>query len=216
MESFLLIIAIVSSLCLLIAVYRLNTVLSKIQHNTGTSFLMDKTFVGLNLTGKWLTLFGAVATFPMSIGLIFFAQSSVKWVVYLGVAGCLAIMAAAMLLMPALLGFGLTRPIQVKIMVNRLTRLILYQAKQLIRNKPFFWWVAGILLLLLIVFIPIIEQLISGIVYTTGFFLAARIGLLNTISMAENPNDAGALALTRSYNYATGKWDDGCQPGGMY
>jgi hypothetical protein len=132
MESFLLIIAIVSSLCLLIAVYRLNTVLSKIQHNTGTSFLMDKTLVGLNLTGKWLTLFGAVATFPMSIGLIFFADSSLKWVVYLGVAGCLAIMAATLLLMPALLGFSITRPIQVKMMVNRLIRVILNQAKQLI------------------------------------------------------------------------------------
>ncbi|MCD2452825.1 hypothetical protein GO003_020790 [Methylicorpusculum oleiharenae] len=209
MESFLLIIAIVSSLCLLIAVYRLNTVLSKIQHNTGTSFLMDKTLVGLNLTGKWLTLFGAVATFPMSIGLIFFAECSVKWVVYFGVAGCLAIMAAAMLLMPALLGFGLTRPIQVKMMVNRLIRVILNQAKQLIRNKPIFWWVAG--LLLAVLFFPQLEEWISGAVYVIGIFLAGRLGLLDEID-----HDFEAKWGGSAYNYATGKWDDGYQEGGLY
>ncbi|MDO8824969.1 hypothetical protein [Methylophaga sp.] len=209
MESFLLIIAIASSLCLLIAVYRLNTVLSKIQHNTGTSFLMDKTLVGLNLTGKWLTLFGAVATFPMSIGLIFFADSSVKWVVYLGVAGCLAIMAAAMLLMPALLGFIITRPIQVKMMVNRLIRVILHQAKQLIRNKPFFWWVAS--LLLAVLSFPQLEEWISGAVYVIEIFLAGRLGLLDEID-----HDFEAKWGGSAYNYATCKWDDGYQEGGLY
>lgn len=208
MESFLLIIAIASSLCLLIAVYRLNTVLSKIQHNTGTSFLMDKTLVGLNLTGKWLTLFGAVATFPMSIGLIFFADSSVKWVVYLGVAGCLAIMAATLLFMPAFLGFSITRPIQVKMMVNRLIRVILHQAKQLIRNKPFFWWVAG--LLLAVLFFPQLEEWISGAIYVIGIFLAGRLGLLDQAELAENDED-GLV-----YNYATGKWDHGYSMGGRY
>lgn len=216
METFLLIIAIVSSLCLLIAVYRLNSVLGKIQRDTDTSFFIDKALVCVNLGGKWLTLLGGLTTFPLIIGLIFFSETSVKWIVHLGVAGCLALIGAAILLLPALLGFGLTRPIQVNMMVNGIVHVILNNAKQLISNNPVCWWIAGILLLLLILFAPIIEQLISGIVYAIGFCLAAKIGLMDKVIMLESPNDGGALALTRSYNYATGKWDDGCQPGGMY
>jgi hypothetical protein len=58
--------------------------------------------------------------------------------------------------------------------------------------------------------------LVSGVVYLIGFFLAMRIGLLDEINKVDTPSDGEVMALTRSYNYATGKWDDGCQPGGMY
>lgn len=211
METFLFILAIVLPLSLLIAVFRLNTLLINIQRDTDASFFNDKAMLWLNNGGKWLTLFGGAATLPLVMGLIFDADNSIKWIVNLGVAGCLAMIGAASLLIPALLGFGISRHIQVKLLVNAIGRVLLKNVGQLIRNKVFLWWFAGALLLLLILFSPIIEHLVSGVVYLIGFILVARIGLVDKIEQDFEAKWGGS-----AYNYATGKWDDGYQEGGLY
>lgn len=216
METFLFILAIVLPLCLLIAVFRLNTVLINIQRDTDASFLNDKALLLLNNGGKWLTLFGGAATLPLVMGFIFDADNSIKWIVNLSVAGCLAMIGAASLLIPALLGFGISRHIQVKLLVNAIGRVLLKNVGQLIRNKVALGWFAGTSLIALILFAPIFQHLVNGIVYLIGFILVTRIGLVDEITKVDTLEDGGVMALTRSYNYATGKWDDGCQPGGMY
>lgn len=208
METFLFILAIVLTLCLLIAAFRLNTVLSNIQRDTGASFLNDKTLLLLNNGGKWLTLFGGVATLPLVLGLIFDADNSVKWIVNLGVAGCLAMIGAACLLIPALLGFAITRHIQVKMLVSAIGRVLLKNVGQLIRNKVVLWWFAGILLTVL--FFPSIKDVLIGIVYIIWIIVAGRVGLLDNVELHKDDED-GLV-----YNYATGKWDHGYSMGGRY
>ncbi|OAI15646.1 hypothetical protein A1359_09570 [Methylomonas lenta] len=211
METFLFILAIVLPLCLLIAVFRLNTVLSNIQLDTGASCLNDKALLLLNNRGKWLTLFGCAATLPLVMGLIFDADNSVKWIVNLGVAGCLAMIGAASLLIPALLGFGISRHIQVKLLVSAIGRVLLKNMRQLIRNKVVLWWFAGALVIAPILFAPIFQHLANGVVYLIGFILVARIGLVDEIEQDFEAKWGGS-----AYNYATGKWDDGYQEGGLY
>lgn len=216
MDTFLFILAIVLPLCLLIAVFRVNIALSNLQRDSDAAFLNDKALFWLNSCGKWLTLFGGIATFPLVMGLIFDADNSVKWIVNLGIAGCLAMTVAASLLIPALLGLGITRHIQFKLLIGAIRRVVLKHARQLIRNKVALSWFAGTLLTTLILFAPFIEHLASGVVYVIGFILVARIGWADEITIEDTLDRDGVMALTRSYNYATGKWDDGCQPGGMY
>lgn len=208
METFLFILAIVLPLCLLIAVFRLNTVLSNIQLDTGASCLNDKALLLLNNGGKWLTLFGCAATLPLVMGLIFDADNSVKWIVNLGVVGCLAMIGAASLLIPALIGFGISRHIQVKLLVSAIGRVLLKNVRQLIRNKVVLWWFAGILLTLL--FFPSVKNGLIGIVYIIGIIVAGRLGLLDNVELHKDDED-GLV-----YNYATGKWDHGYSMGGRY
>ncbi|MCK9608032.1 MAG: hypothetical protein M0R33_16440 [Methylomonas sp.] len=211
METFLFILAIVLPLCLLIAVYRLNTLLINIQRDSGTSFFNDKPLLLLNNGGKWLTLFGCAATLPLVLGLIFDAENSVKWIVNLGVAGCLTMIGSASLLIPALLGFAITRHIQFKLLISAIGRVILKDVRHLIRNKVVLWWFAGALLIALILFAPIFQHLANGVVYLIGFILVARIGLVDKIEQDFEAKWGGS-----AYNYATGKWDDGYQEGGLY
>lgn len=150
------------------------------------------------------------------MGLIFDADHSVKWRVNLGVAGCLAMVVAASLLIPTLIGFGLTRRIQFKLLIGAIRRVVLNHARQMIGNKAALCWFAGTLLITLIPFAPFIGHLASAVVYVIGFILVARIGWVDEITKEDTLEDSGVMTLTRSYNYATGKWDDGCQPGGMY
>lgn len=208
METFLFILAIVLPLCLLIAVFRLNTLLSNIQWDTDAPFLNDKALLLLNNGGKWLTLLAGVTTFPLVMGLIFDADNSVRWIVNLGVTGCLAMVAAAILLLPALLGFGISRHIQVKLLVNAIGRVLLKNVRQLIRNKVVLWWFAGILLTLL--FFPSIKDVLIGIVYIIWIIVAGRLGLLDNVELHKDDED-GLV-----YNYATGKWDHGYSMGGRY
>ncbi|MGY6275091.1 hypothetical protein [Methylomonas sp. MgM2] len=210
METYLFILAIVLPLCLLTAVYRLNTVLSNMQRNSHTAFFTDKALFWLNSVGKWLTLFGGIATFPLVMGLIFDAGNSIKWIVNLGIAGCLSMIVAVSLLIPTLLGLGITRRIQCKLLIGAIHRVILKHARQLIRNKVAFWC-AGTLLIAVILFAPIIEQLASGFVYLIGFILVIRIGLVDKVEQDFEAKWGGT-----AYNYATGKWDDGYREGGLY
>lgn len=210
METFLFVLAIVLPLCLLTAIYRLNTVLSNLQRNSDASFFNDKALFWLNCAGKWLILAGCVATFPLVMGLIFDADNSVKWIVNLGIAGCLAMIVAASLLILSLLGLGLTRCIHFKLLIGAIHRVLLKQARPLIRNKVAFWC-AGTLLATFILFTPFIENLASAVFYVFGFILVARIGLTDRIEQDFEAKWGGS-----AYNYATGKWDDGFREGGLY
>lgn len=211
METFLFILAIVLPLCLLTAVYRLNTVFSNMQRRTDAAFFTDKALFWLNSSGKWLTIFGGIATFPLVMGLILDSGHSIKWIVNLGIAGCLSMILAASLLIPTLMGLGITRRIQCKLLFGAIQRVLMNPARQLIFKKMAVWWCAGTLLTLLMMFTPVIEQLVSGVVYVIGFILVTRLGLTDRIKKDFEAKWGGS-----AYNYNTGKWDDGYREGGLY
>lgn len=211
METFLFILAIVLPLCLLTAVYRLNTLLSNMQRHSDAAFFTFKALLWLNSGGKWLTLFGGIATFPLVMVLIFDAGNSIKWIVNLGIVGCFSMVVAASLLIPTLLGLAITRHIQFKLLVITIRRVVLKHAGQLIRNKAALRWFAGTLLATLILFTPFIEHLASAVFYVFGFILVARMGLTDRIEQDFEAKWGGS-----AYNYATEKWDDGFREGGLY
>jgi hypothetical protein len=216
METFLLVSVILSSFCFLIAIYRLNAGLVSIPTDTGLSIQTGNLLLRLNTFGKWLTLFGGVATFPLVIGLIFFSDNSVKWIVNLGLAGCVAMIAATILLVSAFLGTCISRRIQVKRMLLDLVRLTTTKIRSFIRQRSLWIGAVGSLLILLVLFVPFFAQLVGGVVYFLGLVLIVRLGLADIPNGEDTDNGGGVMALTRSFNYATGKWDDGCQHGGMY
>ncbi|WP_148261973.1 hypothetical protein [Methylomonas methanica] len=189
----------------------MNTVLCNMQRDRDAAFFTDKVLFWLNSAGKWLTLFGGVATFPLVMGSILDSDHSIKWIVNLGVAGCLAMIVAASLLILSLLGLGITRHIQFKLLVITIRRVVLKHAGQLIRDKATLWWLVGTLLATLILFTPFIEHLANAVFYTFGFILVARIGLTDRIKQDFETKWGGS-----AYNYATGKWDDGYREGGLY
>lgn len=88
---------------------------------------------------------------------------------------------------------------------------MLKRATARVRIKSFWLWSSGALLVFLFLTVPIIEQLVSGIVYVIGFIVAARLGLFDEIDHDFEGKWGGS-----AFNYATGKWDDGYQMGGMY
>ena len=80
METFLLIAAIVVTLSALVAIYRLNNSLARLQPTGMDTVSGGKTVHLMNVSGKWLTVAGGVTTFPLVMALIFTPESSANWV----------------------------------------------------------------------------------------------------------------------------------------
>ena len=212
METFLLISAIVVTLTLLIAIHRLNNKLARFMPTEAKAYTSGHVIHFVNVAGKWLTFIGGFATFPLVMALIFVPEASADWISTLGVFGCLTLILAALLLIPACIGQCLNRRISIKRIVLNSYHVIAKKALKLTGYKTIGLIVGTTLLAM---FIPFIADLLAFSVYVAGFLSAGRLGLLDTYKKSEK-NGSGAAALTRSYNYATGEWDDGCQPGGMY
>ena len=212
METFLLISAIVVTLTSLIAIHRLNNKLVRFVPTETEAYSNGHAVHFVNIVGKWLTFIGGIATFPLVMALIFAPEASADWISSLGVFGCLALFVAALLLIPACIGQCLSRKVSIKRIVISSSRVIAKKALKLAGYKSI-GLIAGISLLAL--FVPFIADLLVLLVYVAGFLSAGRLGLFDTYRKSDK-SGSGASALTRSYNYTTGEWDDGCQPGGMY
>jgi len=211
METFLLISAIVVTLTLLIAIYRLNNNLARFMPTEGKAYKNGHAIHFVNIAGKWLTLAGGIATFPLVMALIFAPESSADWISTLGVIGCLALFVAALLVIPACIGQCLSRKVNIKRIVIGSYHVIVKKALKLAGYKTI-GLIAVISLLAL--FVPFIADLLTFTVYLTCFALAARLGLLDDLD--EEKIDNGAPSHGGVYNYATGKVDSGVEFGGLY
>jgi len=211
METFLLISAIVVTLALLVAIHRLNNTLAHLMTPEVEAYPNGHAIHFVNIAGKWLTLIGGIATFPLVMALIFASEANADWISTLGVIGCLALFVAALLLIPACIGQCLSRKVSIKRIVISSYHVIAKKALKLARYKTI-GLIVGMILLAL--FVPFIADLLTFIVYLTGFVLAARLGLLDDLD--EEKIDNGAPSHGGVYNYATGKVDSGVEFGGLY
>jgi len=206
METFLLISAIVVTLTLLIAIHRLNNKLARLMPTETEAYPNGHAIHFLNIAGKWLTLIGGIATFPLVMALIFAPETSSVWISTLGVLGCLALFVAALLLIPACIGQCLSRKVSMRRIVIGFYHFIAKKALKLAGYKSI-GLIAGISLLAL--FVPFIANLLAFLVYIVGFVVVARLGLLTHFNNEDDENGS-------FYNYATGKFDHGYSFGGMY
>ena len=183
METFLLITAIVVTLTLLIAIHRLNNKLARFMPTEDKAYSNGHVIHFLNIAGKWLTLIGGIATFPLVMALIFAPETSSDWISTLGVLGCLALFVAALLLIPACIGQCLSRKVSIKRIVIGFYHVLARKALKLAGYKTI-GWIAGIILLAL--FVPFVADLLAFLVYIAGFVVAGRLGLLDINGDVEN------------------------------
>jgi len=200
METFLLITAIVVTLTLLIAIHRLNNKLARFVTTEAEAYPNGPAIHFLNIAGKWLTLIGGIATFPLVMALIFAPEASADWISTLGVIGCLALFVAALLLIPACIGQCLSRKVSIKRIVIGSYHVIVKKVLKLAGYKSI-GLIAVISLLAL--FVPFIADLLTFIVYVLGALAATKLGLLNNIDdETDNRIPLGFL------DYSTDKWED--------
>lgn len=209
MEAFLFAAALVASFGTLVLFYRANRLLIALPADKA-AVVSGKVTSLMVSAGKWLTVAGGIGTLPL-VALLVFAPDApgFQWIAASGFAGCLAFVLAASLLVPAGLINGIAHSDKVKRLVVGSARFVLDKGLSLARQKAF--WISLAVMTVVITFLPWIIDLLTFVGYAWLLFIAGRLGLFNEV---EYKNDN--LALSRSYNYATGEWDDGCQPGGMY
>jgi len=210
METFLLISTIVVTLTLLIAIHRLNNNLAHLMTTEVEAYPNGHAIHFVNIAGKWLTLIGGIATFPLVMALIFAPEASADWISSLGVIGCLALFVAALLLIPACIGQCLSRKVSMRRIVIGFYHFIAKKALKLAGYKTI-GLIVGIILLAMI--LPFVANLLTFIVYLVGFLVAARLGLLDD---ADDENFDSGAPTGGVYNYATGEVDSGIELGGLY
>ncbi|MFK5950161.1 MAG: hypothetical protein QM500_15460 [Methylococcales bacterium] len=200
METFLLISAIIVTLTLLIAIHRLNNKLARFMPTEVKTYTSGHTIHFVNVAGKWLTFTGGIATFPLVMALIFMPEASADWISTLGVFGCLALILAALLLIPACIGQCLSRKVSVKRIVISFYHVIAKKVLKLAGYKTIGLVVGATLLAL---FVPFIANLLAFIVYVFGALAATKLGLLD--SLEDETDDWIPLGFL---DYSTDKWED--------
>ncbi len=200
METFLLISAIVVTLTLLIAIHRLNNNLARFKPTEDKAYPSANAIHFVNVTGKWLTLTGGVATFPLVIALIFMPEANADWVSTLGVLGCLALFIAALLLIPACIGQCLSRKVSLKRIVISSYHAIAKKTLGVAGYKTIGLIVGSILLAL---FVPFIADLLVFLVYIFGALAATKLGLLDDLD--DKTDDSIPLGFL---DYSTDKWEE--------
>jgi len=183
METFLLISAIVVTLTLLITIHRLNIKLARLMPTESEAYPNGHDIHFLNTAGKWLTFIGGIATFPLVMALIFVPEASADWVSTLGVIGCLALILAVLLLIPACINLCLSRKVSMKRIVISFYHVIANKVLKLAGYKTI-GLIAGATLLAL--FIPFIAEFLALTVYVIGFLAAGRLGLLGLLGLLGN------------------------------
>jgi len=186
METFLLISAIVVTLTLLITIHRLNIKLARLMPTESEAYPNGHAIHFLNTAGKWLTFIGGIATFPLVMALIFVPEASADWVSTLGVIGCLALILAVLLLIPACISLCLSRKVSMKLIVISFYHVVAKKTLGLAGYKSI-GLITGMILLAL--FVPFIAEFLALTVYVIGFLAAGRLGLLENNSVNDNSFD---------------------------
>lgn len=200
METFLLISVIVVTLTLLIAIHRLNNKLARFMPTEAKAYPNGHTIHLVNVAGKWLTFIGGIATFPLVMALIFMPEVSAYWISTLGIFGCLALLVAALLLIPACIGQCLNSKVSIKHIVLSSYHVIAKKVLKLAGYKTIGLIVSIILLAL---FVPFIANFLAFIVYVFGALAATKLGLLD--SLEDETDDWIPLGFL---DYSTDKWED--------
>ncbi|WP_404360468.1 hypothetical protein [Methylotuvimicrobium sp. KM1] len=209
MEAFLVATVLVASFCTLAVFYRANRVLAALPADKA-AVLSGKVVSLMVSAGKWLTVAGGIGTLPL-VALLAFAPDvpGFQWVSAIGFAGCLSFVLAALLLVPAGLINGIAHSVQVKHLAVGGARFVLDKGLSLARQKAF--WLSLAVITVVIAFLPWIIDLLTFVGYAWLLFIAGRLGLfINT------EKEDSSHYFSREYNYATGKWDNGYDPGGLY
>jgi hypothetical protein len=213
MEEFILISAIILTLIALVTLMRCNQLLAALPVEAGTAVpaglsKLLSAAAWMNRAGRWLVKTGGIATLPLVVALIFFPEGSASWVAYLGVVGLLALGLAACLIIPALVGQSVVHKVSV---LRFARRLFQHRVKPVLQR---YGLKAALLLaglVLLAPLLPYVLEVLKFTAYIAGLWLAGRLGWLDNID-----EDERGPHLTKYYNYATGKWDDGLRYGGLY
>lgn len=209
MEAFLFAAALVASFCTLVVFYRANRLLAALPADKA-AVVSGKVTSLMVSAGKWLTVAGGIGTLPL-VALLVFAPNApgFQWVSASGFAGCLAFVLAALLLVTAGLINGIGHSDKVKRLVVGGARFVLDKGLSLVRQKAF--WISLAVITVVIAFLPWIIDLLTFVGYAWLLFIAGRLGLfINT------EKEDSSHYFSREYNYATGKWDNGYDPGGLY
>lgn len=208
MEALLVAAALVASFCTLVGLYRANRLLAALPADKA-AVLSGKVAALMASAGKWLTIAGGIGTLPL-VALLVFAPNApgFDWAATTGFAGCLAFALAALLLVPAGLINSVTHSVRIKRLAGAGARFILDKGLSLARKKNF--WLSLAVITAVVAFLPWIADLLTFVGYAVLLFVAGRLGLFNNIDKDD------ALPFSQEYNYATGKWDNGYNPAGLY
>ena len=132
------------------------------------------------------------------------------WAVWPGIAGCLAIMLAAGLVVPVFIG----QCVRHRIRLQRLGKHFYRQSvKPAVRRYGLKTSLLLAGLLLLAPLVPYVLELVKIIAYVAGLVIAGRLGLLGRNHQYDYISGAPTGGI---YNYATGEVDDGLDIGGLY
>jgi len=127
----------------------------------------------INRVGYWLTVFSAVALFPLSLSLLFFPKTGGQWLVWPGVAGILALILAV---------FFIVAVLTKQCFVHRvnLLRLGQYFYRQTVNPAIRQYGIKTTLILaatlVLVPLVPYILELLTVIAYVVGILVAWRLG----------------------------------------
>ncbi|WP_341325891.1 hypothetical protein [Methylotuvimicrobium sp. KM2] len=203
--------ALVASFGTLVIFYRANRLLAALPADKA-AVVSGKVTSLMVSAGKWLTVTGGIGTLPLVALLVFAPNASTsgfQWVFSSGFAGCLAFVLAALLLVTAGLINGIGHSDKVKRLVVGGAHFVLNKGLSLARQKAF--WISLAVITVVIAFLPWIIDLLTFVGYAWLLFIAGRLGLfLNT------EKEDSSHYFSREYNYATGKWDNGYDPGGLH
>lgn len=208
MEALLTAAALVASVFALVLLYRANRYLAALPGGHGAA-LSGKVASFMVSAGKWLAIAGAAATTPLIATLLIAPEATnLHWTSAAGFAGCLAFALAAMLLVPAGLMNALAHSVRIRHLTGAGARFVLNKALSLARRKAF--WLSLAVIAVVAAFLPWVIDLLAFAGYAVLLFAAGRLGLSSNIDQDDS------FAFSKEYNYATGKWDNGYDLGGLY
>jgi len=165
----------------------------------------------VNRIAWWLAVAGAVLSAPL---LLLLAINPIgdrwNWSLVPGLSGMVLIVLAAGLVLAVFANQCVKHRLTLKTAAASIYRNRIKPGIQRYGVKVSLAIVAAWLLSPLI---PYLLELVKVTGYIAGIWLAGRLGWL---SSTKKWDDFGEQHLTKTYNYAKGKWDDGLDLGGLY
>ena len=186
MEALIIIVGIVLTLTLTLTLARFNRqMIARMPDNAAAEGVTGSSKTRwMNRAGFWLALLGAVTTAPLVVAMTFFTDDTGwGWAVWPGIAGCLAIMLAAGLVVPIFIGQCVRHRIRLQRLGKHFYRQSVKPAVQRYGLKASLL-LAGLLLLAPLV--PYVLELVKIIAYVAGLVIAGRLGLLDNLNSNYN------------------------------
>ncbi len=205
MEEIILGLAIIMTFGLVMLIYRQNLRLPHyLEQHLKSWAVADK----VNDLGRYLALGGGLATLPIVVLLVFAPDTvAAEWLIYLAACGIVALVVAVPMTVIALIWRTSLSP-------TSMFSIIKVLVKTMKRAVQRYWWMVT-LCLMAVVFLVFFLPVIQYIAYFVVWVAMGKFGLLNG-NEDEFYKDDGFLTKGEFYNYRTGKFDNGLDPGGLY